>query len=83
MDFIEVNGVGLRYQLAGSGLATVVLIHEMGGSLESWDQVVPVLAAKRRVLAYGNHHARRDRAEEEPSAAHARQDAGQRQQHDQ
>src|SRR5437764_8376064 len=52
MDFIEVNGVGLRYQLAGSGLATVVLIHEMGGSLESWDQVVPVLAAKRRVLAY-------------------------------
>jgi 3-oxoadipate enol-lactonase len=52
MDFIEVNGVGLRYQLAGSGLNTVVLIHEMGGSLESWDQVVPVLAAKWRVLAY-------------------------------
>ena len=31
---------------------TVVLIHEMGGSLESWDEVAPVLAANRRVLRY-------------------------------
>jgi 3-oxoadipate enol-lactonase len=52
MDFIEVNGVGLRYELAGSGNRTVVLIHEMGGSLESWDKVAPVLAADRRVLRY-------------------------------
>src|SRR5438128_11443216 len=52
MDFIEVNGVGLRFDLTGSGATTVVLIHEMGGSLESWDHVAPTLAAKRRVLAY-------------------------------
>ncbi len=52
MDFIEVNGVGLRYELGGSGAGTVALIHEMGGSLESWDNVAPMLAAKRRVLAY-------------------------------
>ena len=52
MDFIEVNGVGLRYELSGRGDRTVVLIHEMGGSLESWDQVAPVLAAGRRVLRY-------------------------------
>jgi 3-oxoadipate enol-lactonase len=52
MQFIEVNGVGLRYELAGSGERTVVLIHEMGGSLESWDEVVPRLAASRRVLRY-------------------------------
>ena len=52
MQFIEVNGVGLRYELAGSGERTVVLIHEMGGSLESWDEVVPRLAARRRVLRY-------------------------------
>jgi 3-oxoadipate enol-lactonase len=52
MDFIEVNGVGLRYELSGRGDRTVVLIHEMGGSLESWDKVAPVLAAKRRVLRY-------------------------------
>src|SRR5256885_11777783 len=52
MQFIEVNGVGLRYELTGSGNRTVVLIHEMGGSLESWDEVVPRLAASRRVLCY-------------------------------
>ena len=46
MHFIEVNGVGLRYELSGSGERTVVLIHEMGGSLESWDEVAPVLAAQ-------------------------------------
>jgi 3-oxoadipate enol-lactonase len=52
MHFIEANGVGLRYELSGRGDRTVVLIHEMGGSLESWDQVAPVLAAGRRVLRY-------------------------------
>lgn len=52
MNFIEVNGVGLRYELTGSGERTVVLIHEMGGSLESWDEVAPRLAASRRVLRY-------------------------------
>ena len=52
MPFIEVNGVGLRYELSGRGERTLVLIHEMGGSLESWDEVAPVLAANRRVLRY-------------------------------
>ena len=52
MNYIEVNGVGLRYELSGSGQQTVVLIHEMGGSLESWDEVAPMLAASRRVLRY-------------------------------
>ena len=52
MNFIEANGVGLRYELSGSGERTVVLIHEMGGSLESWDEVAPRLAASRRVLRY-------------------------------
>ena len=32
MDFIEVNGTALRYELRGSGGHTVVLLHEMGGS---------------------------------------------------
>ena len=52
MSFIEVNGVGLRYELTGSGERTLVLIHEMGGSLESWDEVAPRLATSRRVLRY-------------------------------
>src|ERR1700748_282811 len=41
MDFAEINGVGLRYELSGHGARTLVLVHEMGGSLESWDDVAP------------------------------------------
>ena len=37
MNFTEVNGTALRYDLDGNGLSTLVLIHEMGGTLESWD----------------------------------------------
>jgi 3-oxoadipate enol-lactonase len=52
MEFLEVNGVGLRCELTGAGAQTIVLVHEMGGSLESWDEVAPRLAATRRVLRY-------------------------------
>jgi 3-oxoadipate enol-lactonase len=52
MDFIERDGVGLRYELSGKGDRTLVLVHEMGGSLESWDDVAPRLAESRRVLRY-------------------------------
>src|SRR5215475_388499 len=51
MHFVEVNGTALRYDVCGDG-ATLVLIHEMGGTLESWDIVVPLFSAKRRVLRY-------------------------------
>jgi 3-oxoadipate enol-lactonase len=52
MEFIELDGVALRYELSGRGDRTVVLVHEMGGSLESWDDVAPQLAESRRVLRY-------------------------------
>src|SRR3954465_8864640 len=52
MNWIEVNGTGLRYELSGSGPTTLVLIHEMGGTLESWDRVMPALTNSRRVLRY-------------------------------
>ena len=52
MNWIEVNGTSLRYELSGSGDRTLVLVHEMGGTLESWDAVLPLLARKRRVLRY-------------------------------
>jgi 3-oxoadipate enol-lactonase len=52
MDFKEINSVGLRYELSGRGERTQVLVHEMGGSLESWDDVVPRFAGSRRVLRY-------------------------------
>ena len=46
MNFTEVNGTALRYDLGGNGLSTLVLIHEMGGTLESWDLVTPELYAR-------------------------------------
>lgn len=53
MSWIEVEGASLRYRLgdAGAGGATLVLIHEAGGSIESWDAVLPLLP-RARVLAY-------------------------------
>ncbi|MSP04892.1 MAG: alpha/beta fold hydrolase [Acetobacteraceae bacterium] len=52
MDWIDINGVGLRYEISGAGPKTLVLVHEMGGSLESWDQVMPALQPGRRILRY-------------------------------
>ena len=51
MNFIEANGVSLRYAVEGAG-KPMVLIHEMGGTMESWGLVAPMLAAKRRVVRY-------------------------------
>jgi 3-oxoadipate enol-lactonase len=52
MNWIEVNGTSLRYALHGGGGSTLVLVHEMGGTLDSWDQVVPAIGHVRRVLRY-------------------------------
>ena len=52
MPFADVNGAALRYELSGTGPETIVLVHEMGGTLESWDDVAPALAAKRRTLRF-------------------------------
>jgi hypothetical protein len=51
VNFTEVNGTALRYDLDGNGLSTLVLIHEMGGTLESRDLVAPLLSGKRRICA--------------------------------
>src|SRR5207253_1280421 len=51
MNFIEANGVSLRYAVEGTG-KPVVLIHEMGGTMESWGLVAPLLSAWRRVVRY-------------------------------
>ncbi len=51
-QWIEVNGTALRYEVTGGGPATLVLVHEMGGTLDSWDHVLPALAAHRRVVTF-------------------------------
>ena len=35
MPFADVNGAALRYELSGRGPGAIVLVHEMGGTLES------------------------------------------------
>ncbi len=57
MDFIELGGVALRYELSGRGDRTLVLVHEMGGSLESWDDAAARFAESRRVLRYDSRGA--------------------------
>ena len=52
MNWIEVNGTALRYELSGSGPSTLVLVHEMGGTLDSWDQGLNALNNGRQVLRY-------------------------------
>ena len=52
MPFIDANGVSLNYELSGTRGPAVVLLHELGGTLHSWDAVAPRLAATRRVLRY-------------------------------
>ena len=52
MEFAEINGAAMRYTLSGKGERTLVLVHEMGGSLESWDGVARRFADSRRVLRY-------------------------------
>ena len=57
MEFVELNGAALRYELLGNGERTLVLVHEMGGSLESWDDIAPRFAESRRVLRYDSRGA--------------------------
>lgn len=52
MSFADVNGVSIHYRDEGQGSIAVVLLHEMGGSLDSWDGVVPALTGTYRVVRY-------------------------------
>lgn len=40
---METNGVVLRYELSGEGQELLFLIHELGGSLDFWDPLMPAL----------------------------------------
>lgn len=51
MPTVEAGAVSLFFEDAGSGGTPVLLLHELGGSSESWRAVIPLLAADRRVIA--------------------------------
>ena len=52
MDWIDANGVSLRYDLSGSGKEAVILIHELGGGIESFDEVMPAFQREFRILRW-------------------------------
>lgn len=52
MPFTTANGISIHYKLEGAKGPVVLLLHEMGGSLDSWDKVVPGLTDNFRVLRY-------------------------------
>lgn len=51
MPFAEINGISLHYTTAGAADPPVLLLHELGGSADSWHSVVPLLTPHRRVIA--------------------------------
>lgn len=51
MPFIDVNGISIHFEIAGEG-PSVVLLHEMGGTLDSWDGIFPALSGRYRTLRY-------------------------------
>lgn len=52
MDWVELNGAGLRYDFRRGSGTPLLLIHEMGGTLESWDHVLPLIGAGRSILRF-------------------------------
>ena len=51
MPWMTANDISIHYDIAGEG-PSVVLLHEMGGTLDSWDEIAPALRRRFRVLRY-------------------------------
>ncbi|MGK8204848.1 alpha/beta fold hydrolase [Burkholderia cenocepacia] len=52
LNWLEVNGAVIRYELRRGESLPTILIHEMGGALESWDRVWSLLPANQTLLRY-------------------------------
>ncbi len=51
MPYLDTGRISLFFEDAGSGGIPVLLLHELGGSSESWREVIPSLTTDRRVIA--------------------------------
>lgn len=51
-QFATINGAGCRFAVSGSTGAAVVFIHELGGSLDSWGELVSILGNRARCISY-------------------------------
>ena len=50
LKYLELNGDRVAYQDVGQG-SVVLLVHGMGGSSQTWREVLPHLSARHRVIA--------------------------------
>ncbi len=73
MPWLAMPEIALRYECDGAGPETLLLLHEMGGSLESWDYLMPLLVPRFRVLRYDQRGAG---LSEKPPGALSMADAG-------
>src|SRR3954453_23800809 len=48
---MDANGISIHFELGGKG-PSVVLLHEMGGTLDSWDGIFSALSKRFRTLRY-------------------------------
>jgi 3-oxoadipate enol-lactonase len=51
MPYLDIGRISLFFKDVGSVGTPVLLLHELGGSSESWREVIPSLATDRRVIA--------------------------------
>ena len=51
MPCVDTGRISLYVEDAGTGGVLLLLLHELGGSSESWRKVIPLLATDRRVIA--------------------------------
>lgn len=50
IHFADYPDISLRYELSGAGARSLILIHELAGTSESWDLVAPHLEADFHIL---------------------------------
>ena len=67
MPYTDTGHISLYYEDSGRAGPPILVLHELGGSSESWAGVVPLLAGERRVLAVDFRCA--GRSEKPPGAA--------------
>lgn len=51
-DWVHLDDISLRYRISGRGPRTLVLLHELGGSLDSFDGMATLFGSELRVLRY-------------------------------
>ena len=51
MPCVDTGRISLYVEDTGTGGVPLLLLHELGGSSESWRKVIPLLATDRRVIA--------------------------------